>query len=594
MAPDTVKHPDKPFKSKNPDYSRRGLKVKHDDTPKVNDLPCRRTVNVRMRYGGRIMTYDCGEHELDIGDWVVIKDADILRMGLVCSKPIIWPADQEKRQVCLPSDRRLLRVASDSDLARQAENQLKEREAFEYCQGCIANQNLMMKLVAVEITFDNFKTIFYYTADDRVDFRQLVKELVSRLRARIEMRQIGVRNEALMLGGVGICGRPFCCAGFLTSFSPVSVKMAKEQNISLNTTKLSGVCGRLMCCLAFENYSDQTITQDDDDSALSDEPQTIRAQVKPQNRETPLRSSNGRDGKEKREPKQPIGLLKEQLPTQGAEVGQSAFSEASEEAPVISSSCQDAIAPEPPKQSPPQLDLPLGPDQFEILIDAMTQATTPPSWCQLLCRQRQLEQQDQQNQNLQSGVSPADLSQSQKPAPDSSQELKPDQAGAILPTYKFELSHGGSYVTLDDESDDLEKIPKNIDEKIDAPESVASEHHGSSFDSPAPPEPDLIGTDELANFLNQAAEIAWSTADSVVTDLPSALSRSEWVEGRDYTLEEDDAESATQMESDTPKADSNTPCAENEGSKNEMASSEPGPIVPPPETTQIPPAEGSN
>jgi hypothetical protein len=135
-----------------------------------------------------------------------------------------------------------------------------------------------MKLVAVEITFDNFKTIFYYTAEERVDFRQLVKELVSRFRTRIEMRQIGVRQEALMIGGVGACGRPYCCAGFLSSFNPVSVKMAKEQNISLNTVKISGVCGRLMCCLAFESMtshsrlSPEEIDPDLDTLDLEDDP----------------------------------------------------------------------------------------------------------------------------------------------------------------------------------------------------------------------------------------------------------------------------------------------------------------------------------
>jgi cell fate regulator YaaT (PSP1 superfamily) len=248
----------KSFKNKGPEAHRRGHKIKRDDGPRVFDLPCQRTINVRIRYGGHILTYDCGDLQLDIGDWVVIRDLDVLRMGLVTSKPIIWPADQTKNPILLPSDRRLLRVATDDDLAKQAENQLKERENFEYCQSCIVSQSLSMKLVAVEITFDFFKTIFYYTAEERVDFRQLVKELVSRLRTRIEMRQIGVRNEAMMLGGMGICGRHFCCAGFLNNFSPVSVKMAKEQNLSLNTAKISGVCGRLMCCLAFENYLTQS------------------------------------------------------------------------------------------------------------------------------------------------------------------------------------------------------------------------------------------------------------------------------------------------------------------------------------------------
>jgi cell fate regulator YaaT (PSP1 superfamily) len=257
-------------RAKSYDPPRRGHKIKREDSQKVYDLPCQRTVNVRLRFGGRVQTYDCGEHQLDIGDWVVIKDNEVLRMGLVTTKPIIWPANQTK-SVMLPADRRLVRPATQEDLARQAENQLVERDGFRYCQQCIINQKLVMKLVAVEVTFDNFKTIFYYTADDRVDFRLLVKELVSRFRTRIEMRQIGVRQESLMLGGMGVCGRPYCCSGFMCNFNPVSVKMAKEQNISLNTVKISGVCSRLMCCLAFESSIPKR-RRGQDDRRPEDEP----------------------------------------------------------------------------------------------------------------------------------------------------------------------------------------------------------------------------------------------------------------------------------------------------------------------------------
>ncbi|MDR1870381.1 MAG: hypothetical protein LBS60_00395 [Deltaproteobacteria bacterium] len=155
----------------------------------------------------------------------------------------------------LPEDRVVVRLATPEDLTRQAENQLKERDDYAYCLSCVNHLGLSLKLVAVEITLDNFKTIFYYTAEERVDFRQLVRELVSRFRTRIEMRQIGVRQEAQKLGGLGLCGRCFCCSSFLNNFCQVSVKMAKEQNLSLNTAKISGVCGRLMCCLSFENYA---------------------------------------------------------------------------------------------------------------------------------------------------------------------------------------------------------------------------------------------------------------------------------------------------------------------------------------------------
>ncbi|MDR3135276.1 MAG: stage 0 sporulation family protein [Deltaproteobacteria bacterium] len=269
MASNTDKNQEKISKDKATDSSRRNHKIKSDKGVRSYDLPAQRTVHVRIRYGGRIQVFDCGDLGLDVGDWVIIKDFDVLRMGLVTTKPIIWPADQQAEKVFLPSERLLIRLATQEDLARQAENQLKEREAFEYCQACVSNQNLVMKLVTVEVTFDNYKTIFYYTAEERVDFRQLVKELVSRFRTRIEMRQIGVRQEALMLGGMGVCGRALCCSGYLSNFSPVSVKMAKEQNLNLNTVKISGVCGRLMCCLAFENYT-VSVSRLDDDGEIPD------------------------------------------------------------------------------------------------------------------------------------------------------------------------------------------------------------------------------------------------------------------------------------------------------------------------------------
>jgi len=144
-------------------------------------------------------------------------------------------------------------LATPADLARQAENEVRERESFDYCQTRVDFQRLEMRLVATEVVFDGSKTIFYYTADDRIDFRLLVKELVSRFRTRIEMRQIGVRHKARLLGGLGCCGRSLCCAGFLVDFAPVSVKMAKEQGLSLSPAKISGICGRLLCCLAFEH-----------------------------------------------------------------------------------------------------------------------------------------------------------------------------------------------------------------------------------------------------------------------------------------------------------------------------------------------------
>ena len=154
--------------------------------------------------------------------------------------------------------KKLIRVATREDLARLAENAAKEKNAYQICARKIEAHKLEMKLVGVEYTFDNSKILFYFTADGRIDFRELVKDLASVFRTRIELRQIGVRDEAKMLGGLGICGRPFCCSSFLGGFQPVSIKMAKEQGLSLNPVKISGTCGRLMCCLKYEQeaYSD--------------------------------------------------------------------------------------------------------------------------------------------------------------------------------------------------------------------------------------------------------------------------------------------------------------------------------------------------
>lgn len=244
-------------------------------------------VNIRIKYGGQIMAYDCGELNPSLGDWVVVKNEDLDYLGQVVTAPIIYPqeaatveagcstppqepaeADDGQNENHMEGEgeegefshwprlcprRRMIRLATEEDLSKEAENALKEKEAFEYCLSRIGIQGLDMKLVAVEALFDGSKTIFYYTAEERVDFRLLVKELVSRFRTRIEMRQIGVRYEARMVGGLGQCGRCFCCSGFFSNFAPVSVKMAKEQNISLSPAKISGICGRLMCCLAFEH-----------------------------------------------------------------------------------------------------------------------------------------------------------------------------------------------------------------------------------------------------------------------------------------------------------------------------------------------------
>lgn len=219
-------------------------------------------VNVRVKFGGQVVACDCGDLAPAIGDWVVVRELDSAYLGRVVTAPVLWPAGtpapavkseaRTRRGPKQAGTRSLARLATSADLALQAENEVREREAFNYCQARVAVQGLEMRLVAVEVLFDGSKTIFYYTAEDRVDFRLLVKELVSRFRTRIEMRQIGVRHKARLVGGLGGCGRGLCCCGFLADFVPVSVRMAKEQGLSLNPSKISGACGRLLCCLAFE------------------------------------------------------------------------------------------------------------------------------------------------------------------------------------------------------------------------------------------------------------------------------------------------------------------------------------------------------
>ena len=174
--------------------------------------------------------------------------------GLECGEVVIEPRQVPESQIVAPL-KPVLRIADEEDLKKIEDNRKKEKEALVICQQKIEKHKLDMNLVDVEYTFDGSKILFYFTADGRVDFRELVKDLAGVFRTRIELRQIGVRDEAKMLGGLGICGRPFCCSSFLGDFQPVSIKMAKEQGLSLNPTKISGTCGRLMCCLKYEQES---------------------------------------------------------------------------------------------------------------------------------------------------------------------------------------------------------------------------------------------------------------------------------------------------------------------------------------------------
>ena len=205
-------------------------------------------VGVRFKSAGKIYSFGQGRLTIAEGDYVVVETT----RGMECGKVVVAPREVADESVP-PNLRVVHRVADASDLARIEENHAREREARTICEEKIRELGLKMKLVDVELTFDLSKMLFYFTADGRVDFRQLVRELAGVFRTRIELRQIGVRDEAKMMGGMGCCGRPLCCATFLGDFVPVSIRMAKEQNLSLNPTKISGICGRLMCCLKYES-----------------------------------------------------------------------------------------------------------------------------------------------------------------------------------------------------------------------------------------------------------------------------------------------------------------------------------------------------
>lgn len=204
-------------------------------------------IGVRFKSVGKVYYFDPDSSQLEKGMRVIVETA----RGIECGEVAMANRHIEDEELVKPL-KKVMRIASDEDLKKVSDNAAREKHAFQVCNEKIAKHNLNMKLVDVEFTFDNNKILFYFTADGRVDFRELVKDLASVFRTRIELRQIGVRDEAKMLGGLGICGRPFCCSTFLGEFQPVSIKMAKEQGLSLNPTKISGTCGRLMCCLKYE------------------------------------------------------------------------------------------------------------------------------------------------------------------------------------------------------------------------------------------------------------------------------------------------------------------------------------------------------
>ena len=210
-------------------------------------------IGVRFKEVGKIYYFDPVNKKLNAGDRVIVETA----RGIECGVVALANKDVPDEEIIYPL-KPLIRIANDNDLNHIAENKKREKDAFKICEKKIGEHGLKMNLVDVEYTFDNNKILFYFTADGRVDFRALVKDLASVFRTRIELRQIGVRDEAKMLGGLGVCGRPFCCHSYMGDFQPVSIRMAKEQGLSLSPVKISGTCGRLMCCLKYEQeaYSD--------------------------------------------------------------------------------------------------------------------------------------------------------------------------------------------------------------------------------------------------------------------------------------------------------------------------------------------------
>ena len=205
-------------------------------------------IGVRFREVGKIYYFAPGEFVLSQGDKVIVETA----RGLECGIVVLGNKDIEDREIINPL-KEVRRIATEQDVAQMNENREKERLAYRICKEKIIQYNLDMKLISAECAFDNSKLLFYFTADGRIDFRELVKELAAIFKLRIELRQVGVRDETKIVGGIGSCGRALCCHSYLTDFVPVSIKMAKDQSLSLNPQKISGVCGRLMCCLKNES-----------------------------------------------------------------------------------------------------------------------------------------------------------------------------------------------------------------------------------------------------------------------------------------------------------------------------------------------------
>jgi cell fate regulator YaaT (PSP1 superfamily) len=210
----------------------------------------KKIVNVMFRRDGKIYEFYTGNFVLNEGDSIIVETKKGMELGTVCSKPRLRDASVSKRPI-----NKIFRLATQEDIEQKEKNERTEAEALKFCKEQIDNKELLMNLTGVELSFDRSKLVFFYTSQNRVDFRDLVKDLAQRFHTQVEMRQVGARDLAGMLGGVGHCGRRLCCSLFLSDFTPISIRMAKEQELSLNPSKISGICGRLMCCLGYE-YDD--------------------------------------------------------------------------------------------------------------------------------------------------------------------------------------------------------------------------------------------------------------------------------------------------------------------------------------------------
>ncbi len=225
-------------------------------------------VGIRFKPAGKIYDFNCGAYVLKVGDPVLVETEHGLGYGTVATELEAVEPDTYRQPL-----KKVYRPATDEDRQQREANMETEAEAHTYCRECIVSLGLEMNLFAVESNFDGSKLTFFFTADGRIDFRKLVKLLVKQFRTKIEMRQVGIRNQAKMCGGIGRCGRQLCCSSFMTKFDPVTIKMAKKQGLSLNPTKISGVCGRLMCCLIFEhNMYDRNARSEKPPAAESNRP----------------------------------------------------------------------------------------------------------------------------------------------------------------------------------------------------------------------------------------------------------------------------------------------------------------------------------